>query len=75
MKCFYLSKNWHDLKFRQTMSPGYFSVENAQGNMSLFFCDTRYAELSLTGEKQKSDIYNINMDVRRENILSLKNIF
>lgn len=43
--------------------------ENAQGNMSLFFCDTRYAELSRTGEKQKTDINNINMDVRPENHL------
>ncbi len=35
----------------QTMKPCYLIGEKAQGNMSLFFCDTRYAALSLTAKK------------------------
>lgn len=35
------------------MKPCYLIGEKAQGNMSLFFCDTRYAELSLTAKKKK----------------------
>lgn len=44
--------NFHHLETpvlsNYSMDPGYFIGENPQGNKSLFFCDTRYAELSLT---------------------------